>query len=98
VYTGATTVHLFGARDIKALVRALRPFARDQPSSRSLPAPRFPDLFWRRLRRFERVHRRRGSVAAAARTLRVTPKAVRDKLALGRLLRRHGIRRHAACA
>jgi hypothetical protein len=99
VYTGATTVTVFGVggapRDIRPVIRALRP-VRGAAVDR-LPSPSFPPVFWRKLHRFERVYRRVGSVRAAGRELRVTPRAVRDKLALSRLLRKAGVRRRASC-
>jgi hypothetical protein len=103
VYTGRTTVVVFGVgprpRDVKPVIRALRrmPGGRGGDGSRRLPAPAFPDDFWRKLKRFERTYRRLGSEAAAGKELRVTPHAVHDKLALGRLLRRQGVKRHARC-
>jgi hypothetical protein len=102
VYTGATTVTVFGVgdrpRDIQPVIRALRrmPGASNRPAHR-LPAPAFPDGFWRTLRSFERTYRRLGSEAAAGKALGVTPRDVHDKLTLARLLRRHGVKRHARC-
>jgi hypothetical protein len=99
IYVGATTVTIFGvddrARDIKPVIDAMRPVASDAPQP--LPRPAFSDSFWRRLTGFEREHRRRGSVSGAARALGVTPRAVRDKLALGRLVRKLGARGRSAC-
>jgi hypothetical protein len=82
-------------RDIKPVIRALRPVASDAPAA--LPRPVFSRTFWSRLGTFERVHRRLRNIAATGRELGVAPRAVRDKLALARLLRAHDIRRRATC-
>jgi hypothetical protein len=101
IYTGGRAVAVFDVgrepRDIKAVVRALRRIGRVAPRTGPLAEPRFPPEFWRKLGRFERVASRLG-VAGAARVLRVTPRAVRDKLSLGRLLRREGFTRRASCS
>jgi WD40 repeat protein len=104
IYTGATGLTVWGVgdapRDIKPVVRALRPVlggAAPGSSGSPLPAPAFPDVFWRKLRHFERVYRRLGNEAAAGRALRVTRRAVHDKLSLGRLLRKLGATRHTHC-
>jgi TolB protein len=101
IYTGHTAVALFGVGkrpgDIRRVVRALRPVESVEVRAGPLAPPRFPPAFWRKLERFERVARRAG-VPGAARALRVTPAAVRDKLSLGRLLRREGAGRRAACS
>jgi dipeptidyl aminopeptidase/acylaminoacyl peptidase len=103
VYTGNTTVVVYGIgprpRDVKPVIRALRTVrqTRSPAAGRHLPKPTFPEVFWRKLRRFERTYRRLGSEAAAARALRVTRHAVHDKLALGRLIRKLGATGRARC-
>jgi Tol biopolymer transport system component len=91
VFTGTTAINVFGVPrgSLKLLLRTLRPVGAGTPPVR-LPPPAFGRNVWARVDRAARAFRRFGSIAAAARRLRVKPSVVRKRLVLGQRLRAAG--------
>lgn len=102
VYTGTTTITIFVDREggerarMRNIVRALRPVHGRSVKGR-LEAPAFPRWVLAELRRTVRLHRRLNSVTAVHRRLRISRSAVRDRLALARVLRSLPARRGSIC-
>lgn len=84
MFTGATYLYL---PDVTPSVGRLRPYPRTKPVDR-LPAPAFPDWFWRNLREVKDSYARTHDTAATASELGLRESAVKRRLAVARRLRK----------
>jgi hypothetical protein len=108
VYVGGVKIDILSdlrmfsgrTRDLADAVAHLRPVNGSVRPDGTLPQPGLPARLWRSLRRAEAVVRHLGSISAAAHALRISPHAVRSRIALLRALRSVGhvgtLRCHAA--
>ena len=98
VYVGGVKIDILSdlrmfsgrTRDLADAVAHLRPVNGSVRPDGSLPQPGLPARLWRSLRRAEAVVRHLGSITAAAHALRISPHAVRSRIALLRALRSVG--------
>jgi TolB protein len=92
IYTGAVEIRVFSdrPRGLADVVEQLHPVHGGGNAEGKLPHPKLPARLWHSLRHTARVVRKLGSVRAAAHELRISRRAVRERLALLKSLRSAG--------